>query len=78
MMAPDFEQRQPEFHFTENFHRAQVQPANQAHNAEYPDPPCDLRKPKAHIDTERGDVGQTDDDCSKSVSPAEDKTGHRP
>ena len=72
----DFQQRQPELHLAEDLDVAQVQPADQQHDAQHPDPACDFREPEAHVDAEGGDVGQADDDHLEGVGPAEDEAGH--
>ncbi len=55
---------------------AQVEAADQENDAQHPDPAGYLREPEAHVDTERGDVGDGDDDHLESVGPAKDETGH--
>ena len=74
----DLEQRQPELHLAKDFDVAQVQAADQEYDAQHPDPTGHFGKPEAHVDAERGDVGEADDDHFKGVGPAEDKPGHGP
>nr|GEY66441.1 hypothetical protein [Tanacetum cinerariifolium] len=70
----DLEQRQPELQLTEDFDTAQVECADQKDDAQHPDPAGYIGEPEAHVDAERRDIGQTDDDHFEGVGPAEDKS----
>ena len=73
----DFEQRQPEFHLAKDFDAAQVQAANQQHDAQHPDPARHVGEPEPHVNAECRDVGQAHDDHFKRVGPTEDEPRHR-
>ncbi|ABA47773.1 hypothetical protein BURPS1710b_1515 [Burkholderia pseudomallei 1710b] len=73
----DLDDRQPELQLAEHLHVAEVQPADDRDDREHPDPLRDVRKPEAHVDAERGDVGDRDDHHLERVGPAGDEARER-
>ncbi|BAK10363.1 hypothetical protein PAJ_0283 [Pantoea ananatis AJ13355] len=74
----DLKEREPELHLTKHLHAHQIDRADDQHHAQHPDPVRHLRKPDAHIDPERGDIGNGHDQNFKAVGPAGDVTRHWP
>ncbi|CRW94915.1 hypothetical protein PAERUG_P54_1_London_24_VIM_2_04_13_00942 [Pseudomonas aeruginosa] len=71
----DLDQRQPELQLAEDLDMTEVQPADEQHDGQYPDPARHVGKPEPHVDAERGDIGEADDDHLESVGPAGDEPG---
>ncbi|KAG0932998.1 hypothetical protein G6F31_016422 [Rhizopus arrhizus] len=69
------QQRQPELQFAEHLDRTQVDRADEAHDRQHPDPARHVGIPEAHVQPERGDVGQTNDDHLEGIGPARQEPG---
>ncbi|MOA04861.1 hypothetical protein D3C78_1244340 [compost metagenome] len=67
------EQRQPELQLAEDPHAAEVQGRNEQHDAQHPDPARRIGKPQAHVDAERGHVGQAHHHHREGVGPTGEK-----